>query len=203
VAKVEEDGVRPERIAFSPDGRLLAVAWIDSDTFALDAWRVTLWDRQSGETVRTIRTAARGLAFDRAGAQLATVNDNGTAQIWDVRTGDLLVTLSGHTGGLSRSISFSPDGTLVATAGEDKAVRVWDAESGRQRLVLWGHASVVARAVFSPDGTMLASTGADAVVRVWALNLDDLVRIARDNLTRGLTEDECRQFLHADGCAGS
>jgi len=203
VAKVEEDGVRPERIAFSPDGRLLAVAWIDLDTFALDAWRVTLWDRERGNSVRTIRTAARGVAFDPAGARLATVNDNGTAQIWDVGTGDLLATLSGHAGGLSRSISFSPDGTLVATAGEDKSVRLWDAESGRQRLVLWGHASVVARAVFSPDGSKLASTGADGVVRVWALNLDDLIRIARDNLTRGLTEDECRQFLHADGCIGS
>jgi WD40 repeat protein len=200
VAKLEESGMRPERVQFSPDGRLLAVAWIDTETWDLDAWHVTIWDIERGGAVRTIRTAARGLGFDPAGERLASVNDGGFAEIWDVGSGDLLTTLAGHTGGLSRSISFSPDGTQVVTAGEDNSVRLWDAESGDVQLVLRGHRSVVARAVFSPDGSMLASTGADGVVRVWALDLDDLIGIAERKLTRDLTADECRQYLHAPSC---
>jgi hypothetical protein len=40
------------------------------------------------------------------------------------------------------------------------------------------------------------------VVRVWALDLDDLIAIARREVTRELTDDECRQYLHLpDGCA--
>jgi hypothetical protein len=33
-------------------------------------------------------------------------------------------------------------------------------------------------------------------VRVWALDLDDLIGIAEGELTRDLTEEECRQYLH-------
>jgi hypothetical protein len=35
---------------------------------------------------------------------------------------------------------------------------------------------------------------------VWALDLDRLLEIARDEATRSLTDDECRQYLHVDVC---
>ena len=47
---------------------------------------------------------------------------------------------------------------------------------------------------------MLASVGDDGLVRVWALDLDELIAIATDRLTRTLTEDECRQYLHVERC---
>ncbi len=33
-------------------------------------------------------------------------------------------------------------------------------------------------------------------MRVWALDLDDLIEIAEREVTRTLTEQECRQYLH-------
>jgi len=33
-----------------------------------------------------------------------------------------------------------------------------------------------------------------------ALDLDDLLKIAHDELTRTLTDAECRQYLHVEAC---
>ena len=75
------------------------------------------------------------------------------------------------------------------------------AESGAQRLALRGHELLVSGLDFSPDGKRLVSSAPDGVARVWALDLDELIAIAEAELTRGLTDDECRQYLHLpQGC---
>jgi hypothetical protein len=53
--------------------------------------------------------------------------------------------------------------------------------------------------VFSSDGSMLASRNRDSV-RIWALDIDDLIDIAGENVTRSLTDEECRQYLHVQVC---
>jgi WD40 repeat protein len=97
-------------------------------------------------------------------------------------------------------LAFSADGSRFATASMDGTVRIWDPSSGEQLLVLRGHSALVASVVFSPDGSKLASISADRTVRVWALDLDDLVEIAKGELTRKLTDAECRQYLHIPRC---
>jgi hypothetical protein len=53
---------------------------------------------------------------------------------------------------------------------------------------------------FSPDGTRLAYTAADATVRVLALDIDDLIHLARSRLTRSWTQEECETYLHRETC---
>jgi WD40 repeat protein len=65
---------------------------------------------------------------------------------------------------------------------------------------LRGHEGPISSVAFSPDGSRLASVSGDGVVRVWALDLDDLVEIAKGELTRKLTDAECRQYLHIPRC---
>ena len=37
-------------------------------------------------------------------------------------------------------------------------------------------------------------------MRVWALDMDDLLEIAQENVTRSLTDAECRRYLHVEAC---
>jgi dipeptidyl aminopeptidase/acylaminoacyl peptidase len=88
--------------------------------------------------------------------------------VWlrDARTGQQLLELRGHAGGVN-SVAFSHDSKRLATASDDKTARLWDARTGRQLLELRGHAGGVSSVAFSPDGTRLATASEDHSARVW------------------------------------
>jgi WD40 repeat protein len=200
VAELDDDpGIEVTSVAFNPDGRLLATTRAPLDRFDPRFDGLKVWDWRSDEAVTTITTPASRVVFDPSGERIASSSGEGVAKVWDVRTGDELATLEGHTGRVL-DVAFSPDGASIATAGADGTVRLWDADGGSQPLVLRGHRLAVGTVVFSPDGSKLASVSFDGTARVWALDLDDLIDIATSKLTRTLTHEECRQFLHVDSC---
>jgi WD40 repeat protein len=119
--------------------------------------------------------------------------------IVDLDTGERLATLAGHTGFVD-DLVFSHDGTQIATASNDGSIRVWDTVTGQLELALPGHPGRVYNVSFSPDGRWLASYGAQGTVRVWALELNDLVSIARQRATRQLSDAERQRYLHQSSC---
>jgi WD40 repeat protein len=191
----EGEGFSVDYVSFSPDGRLVATS-VTSQRRP-QAARVSLWDWESGSVVRRIPQpqGARAIAFDSTGSQIAVAHDNAVVEIYDVGSGDSQVRLP-STGSPVGNVEFSPDGTRIAVGSDDGTVRLFDAESADQLLVLRGHDYLVSGIAFSPDGTKLASASPDGIIRIWALELDDLIRIAEGEVTRELTEAECRQYLH-------
>jgi WD40 repeat protein len=59
---------------------------------------------------------------------------------------------------------------------------------------------VVWSVAFSPGGRFVAASGTDGTARVWLLGIEDLMELANDGITRSLTDQECRQYLHLDRC---
>ncbi len=100
------------------------------------------------------------------GKRIATASADKTAKIWDAKTGELLLTLKGHTDEVW-GISYSPDGKRLATSSLDKTVKVWDAISGKEQFTLSGFPEDGISVKFSPDGTRLVATSYDNIAKIW------------------------------------
>ncbi|MBZ8181033.1 WD40 repeat domain-containing protein [Oscillatoria salina] len=109
------------------------------------------------------------VALSADGRTLATGDTDGEIRLWEVATGQSLITLRGHTSWI-RSLAFSPDDTKLASCSNDGTVRIWDvsnAFAAEWLHTLRGHHQWVWSVAFSPDGSKIASGSDDATIRLW------------------------------------
>lgn len=188
-------------VGFSPDSNLLATLGFPADQQSGEP-PVAVWDLASGEILSQMvhfpRDERGTVAFSPDGRVLLTAG-SGRPLITEVYTGTTLATLEGP-GTYASGAAFSPDGGRIATAEADGSIRLWDATTGEEQMVLVGHSAEVVSVAFSPDGVMLASVSLDGTLRVWALDIDDLLGLAHERVTRGLSGEECRAYIK-QGCA--
>jgi WD40 repeat protein len=59
------------------------------------------------------------------GNHVAAAHEDRVVRIWDLRAGQLVRTLSGHTNWV-RSVAFMPDGKGLVSGGEDNTSKWWD-----------------------------------------------------------------------------
>ncbi len=158
--KISEEGpVGAEALAFTHDGRQLAV----SMNFAARMIDVT-----TGKELRRFPKQSIGMNAIAVSPDDATVATTGhSIKLWDIATGqEKTPALKGH-GGSVESVAFSPDGTTLATGSWDSTVKLWDVATRRERMTLEGHTASVQSVAFSPDGKRLASIGFTPELILW------------------------------------
>jgi WD40 repeat protein/serine/threonine protein kinase len=111
-------------------------------------------------------TFVNSVAWSPKGAYVASGNDDGVIQIWDLTTHDLVHTYTGHTARVN-AVVWSPDETLVASASDDGTVQVWTPIKGTLITNYNNHIGAVNSISWSPDGMSIASGGEDATVQLW------------------------------------
>ena len=116
-----------DNVAFSPDGLLIAAAMMFD--------RVAIWDMQTRERLRLLSGEANVVAFSPDGLLLASAG-KGDIMLRDVKTGELVRTLVGHSSTMNHiCFCFSPDGCMLASAS-DKTVKLWDVGTGVVSTIL-------------------------------------------------------------------
>jgi WD40 repeat protein len=145
----------PNRVAWNPGGRLLAISgWVNA---------IRILDATTGACLQTLRdsdhddTTFQGIGWSPDGRYLAAGAASRGIHLWEVATGDR-VWIS-PTQFLTLDVVWSPDGTRLAGCGAEDTVFVWDAANGRMLAKLQGHRGMVKNIALSADGRRLASCG--------------------------------------------
>jgi WD40 repeat protein len=159
-------GQVPRALAFSPDGKTLAVP-TGAAGYGIQLWDVSEDQPRQAAEARGHSNSVLALAFSADGKTLVSGGADNSVRVWDVAAGALRerVPLRGHTGPLS-DVAFAPDRPLLATNGEDGTTRLWDLTGGRVRE----HAALPGgwgQLAFTPDGQTLASGSGNSPLRLW------------------------------------
>lgn len=171
-------------VAFSPDGKTLAVGTGDYMRYYAWTGRVHLWDLQTGRRKRTLRGhlgRVWTVAFSPDGRMVADGSGaavgRGEVRLWDLQTATIQRTLI-RDSDPAVAVVFSPDSKTVASLHAEVrndtpqtpasfGTSLWDVQTGTVLLALSfmeeGHISAV---VFSPDGKTVAISSAGGM-KLW------------------------------------
>jgi WD40 repeat protein len=146
---LQPQGERVRCVAFAPDGVHLASATWEQNA------AVQIWDVASGRAGPPLEGhGATCLKYSPDGKLLAVGRQNVT-RLYDVQSGRLLQTCTGHSGDVW-DLAFSPDGKTLATISWDHTLRLWSVSN--QQLLLTFTFKVIGMGVaFSRDGRTLGA----------------------------------------------
>ena len=152
-------GAAVKDAVFSGDGQTVASACHDG---TVGVWSVA----NAAAIMPPLRHGAplTSVALSADGAWLGAGGADGSARIWDLRTGKEVAVLR-HRGPITR-LAFAPRDNRILTASEDHTAAIWDPLDGR-RIGSAGHADSVTWAAFAPDGRSFATASLDGTARIW------------------------------------
>jgi hypothetical protein len=116
-----------EAVAFSPDGRAVAITGTVPSQPPVRWDEVVLQEVASGRVIRSFgrqRVPFAALAFSSDGHTLVTGSLDGTVRLWEAATGKERRRLEGHSGAIT-CLTFSANGRRLATTAEDRTTLIW------------------------------------------------------------------------------
>ncbi|MFN2172318.1 MAG: protein kinase domain-containing protein, partial [Candidatus Promineifilaceae bacterium] len=161
-------------ITLSPDNRWLAVASGD-EILLWDLAELTGGNKPPDAVLRGQGAGIYGLQFTPDSQQLATGGRDQTARLWDIPSGQELLTLGHDT--VVGSLNFTPDGTQLVTSDDRGDLRFWDLTALGESELSSIDVGDVNYADVSPDGKILAAGYFDGLVKLWDLETGQEIQV--------------------------
>jgi WD40 repeat protein len=154
-------------LAVTPDSSTLVSGGLDG----IRVWNLKY--KRPAYTLAGVGNPSYALAIHPNGYLIASGDEEGTVQFWNLRTGSLVSEFYPHDQTIT-GLAFTQDGGKIITSSEGKTIKVWDLATGNLVQELIGHRGRIRAIALSPDGETLASAANDGV-RIWHLPSEDLL----------------------------
>ncbi|GAC93780.1 hypothetical protein PHSY_001345 [Pseudozyma hubeiensis SY62] len=128
---------------------------------------IRVWDISTGHCRKVLRAkaiACLDFLLDE-GVLCAGLYDTGRVLVWDMKSWELIQTLSGHNRGI-RNVAINQH--YLVSVGQDKAIVVWDWRTGA-KVVRFGQQSNVSLGVSLVDKDKLVAVTVDGMIRCFSI----------------------------------
>lgn len=170
-------------LAISPDGQTICsasgdktiVLWQDAGK----SKRILTGHSEAVSALAIAELPQSSLLAEKFGSQRTPILISGssdkTIKLWNLSTGEVIHTLSGHSGSII-SLAISPDGQIIFSGSIDETIKLWSLNTGEFLRTLAGHQGAVGSLAVSPDGQTLFSGSWDETIKLWNLSTGKVER---------------------------
>ncbi|RQH18901.1 S-layer homology domain-containing protein [Okeania hirsuta] len=147
---------------------------------------ILLWNLQTGKLLDTLsshQANVRSVAISPDGKTLASGSGDGTVKLWDIPTGEMLVSFL-HSGVVT-AVGFTADGRAVIGCSADRGMKSWDIYTGQLLHRMNGTQPIA----FGAGGLRMAASGGPRFIRLWNAEQGQLLKnlsIPNTNNNRGI-----------------
>jgi WD40 repeat protein len=127
-------------------------------------------------TLRGHDDALLSAFYSPDGKLILTASVDGTARLWDARSGTELDKLNVFE--LS-SAEFSSDGRHILTTSKDQNISLWPIMDGHKSVTLRGPEGVINSVEFSKSGRLVVAVSMDSTARIWDFTTGQPVGVLR------------------------
>jgi WD40 repeat protein len=183
-------------VAFSPDGKLLAMIGSNPAILSADSYTVLrkietqdldfldfspdsktiltstgygmeIIDVQTGKQIKKIcKDDVKKALFTKDGKRIVSMDYSGDIKIWDVEKSVNIKILKSHEDSLT-DIFVSADGKKLVSSSEDNSIKLWDLDTYKLINTFKSNSYAVNSIAVSNDGKFAVTGSDDRTMRVW------------------------------------